>query len=244
MTRAPECMSRRQWLAAGATLAGYALAAAPSLAQAVRTDEAGLATSRSEITVGDVAMPVYEARPAAADKAPIVMLVSEIWGVHEYIRDCARRFAKAGYCAVAPELFARAGGVAQIADTQTLLMVVNNQRREALLGDLRAAMDWARRRPGVNAERVGVNGWCWGGALTIQAAARVPGLRAAVAWSRISSSAASTSLSGASSRSSTSSASSDGSAGEMTGAISPPRWSSSSSRSRLSKRSRRRRSDW
>ena len=182
MARARECMSRRQWLAAGATLAGYALAAAPSLAQAVRTDEAGLATSRSEITVGAVAMPVYEARPAAADKAAIVMLVSEIWGVHEYIRDCARRFAKAGYCAVAPELFARAGGVAQIADTQTLLMVVNNQRREALLGDLRAAMDWARRRPGVNAERVGVNGWCWGGALTIHAAAWVPGLRAAVAW--------------------------------------------------------------
>ena len=182
MTRARECMSRRQWLAAGATLAGYALAAAPSLAQAVRTDEAGLATGRSEITVGDVAMPVYEARPAAAARVPIVVLLSEIWGVHEYIRDCARRFAKAGYCAVAPELFARAGGVAQIADTQTLLMVVNNQRREALLGDLRAAMDWARRRPGVNAERVGVNGWCWGGALTIQAAARVPGLRAAVAW--------------------------------------------------------------
>jgi len=182
MARAGECMSRRRWLAAGAALAGYALAAAPSLAQAVRTDEAGLATSRSEIMVGNVAMPVYEARPAAATKAAIVILVSEIWGVHEYIRDCARRFAKAGYCAVAPELFARAGGVAQITDTQTLLMVVNRQRRESLLGDLGAAMDWARRRPAVNAERVGINGWCWGGALTIQAAARVSGLRAAVAW--------------------------------------------------------------
>src|SRR2546421_2235836 len=158
MARAREDMSRRQWLAAGATLAGYALAAAPSLAQAVRTDEAGLATSRAEISVGDVAMPVYEARPADAAKAPIVVLVSEIWGIHEYIRDCARRFAKAGYCAVAPELFARAGGVAQITDTQTLLMIVNRQRREALLGDLRATMDWARGRPGVNAERVGVMG--------------------------------------------------------------------------------------
>ena len=175
MARAGECMSRRRWLAAGAALAGYALAAAPSLAQAVRTDEAGLATSRSEIMVGNVAMPVYEARPAAATKAAIVILVSEIWGVHEYIRDCARRFAKAGYCAVAPELFARAGGVAQITDTQTLLMVVNRQRREALLGDLGAAMDWARRRPAVNAERVGINGWCWGGALTIQAAAAAAG---------------------------------------------------------------------
>src|SRR5436190_22810133 len=127
MARAREGMSRRQWLAAGATLAGYALAAAPSLAQAVRTDEAGLATSRAEISVGDVAMPDYEARPAAAAKAPIVVLVPEIWGVHEYSRDCALRFAKPGDCAVAPELFARAGGVAQIADTQTLLMVVINQ---------------------------------------------------------------------------------------------------------------------
>src|SRR2546426_11262562 len=182
MTGAGDRMSRRQWLAAGAALAGYALAAAPSLAQAVRTDEAGLATARAEITGGGVAMPVYEARPADAAKAPIVVLVSEIWGIYEYIRDCARRFAKAGYCAVAPELFARAGGVAQMTDTQTLLMIVNRQRREALLGDLRATMDWARGRPGVNAERVGVNGWCWGGALTIQAAARLPGLRAAVAW--------------------------------------------------------------
>jgi len=182
MTGAGDRMSRRQWLAAGAALAGYALAAAPSLAQAVRTDEAGLATAEAEITVGDVAVPVYEARPADAAKAPIVVVVSEIWGVHQCIRDCARRFAKAGYCAVAPELFARAGGVAQIPDTQTLLMIVNNQRREALLGDLGATMDWARRRAGVNAERVGVNGWCWGGALTMEAAARLPGLRAAVAW--------------------------------------------------------------
>src|SRR2546428_6343540 len=182
MTGAGDRMSRRQWLAAGAALAGYALAAAPSLAQAVRTDEAGLATARAEITGGGVALPGYDAPPADPAKAPIVVLVSEIWGIHEYIRDCARRFAKAGYCAVAPELFAPAGGVAQITDTQTLLMIVNRQRREALLGDLRATMDWARGRPGVNAERVGVNGWCWGGALTIQAAARLPGLRAAVAW--------------------------------------------------------------
>src|SRR6267143_582836 len=182
MAGAGDRMSRRQWLAAGAALAGYALAASPSLAQAVRTDETGLATAESEVTVGDVALPVYEARPVDAAAVPIVVLVSEIWGLHEYIRDCARRFAKAGYCAVAPDLFARAGGVAQIPDTQTLLMIVNNQRREHLLGDLRATMDWARRRPGVKAERVGINGWCWGGALTMQAAARLPGLRAAVAW--------------------------------------------------------------
>jgi carboxymethylenebutenolidase len=175
-------MSRRRWLAAGAAMAGYALAAAPTLAQAVHTDEEGLATGQSELTVGGAAVPVYEARPAGAAAAPIVVLVSEIWGLHEYIRDCARRFAKAGYCAVAPDLFARSGDVTRIPDTQTLLMIVNRQRRGQLLGDLRAAMDWARRRPGVNAGRMGINGWCWGGALTILAAARLPGLRAAVAW--------------------------------------------------------------
>jgi carboxymethylenebutenolidase len=182
MAHAREPMSRRRWLAAGAALAGYALAASPTLAQAVRTDEAGLAVGQFEVTVGDAVVPVYEARPAEAAAAPIVLLVPEIWGLHEYIRDCARRFAKAGYCAVAPELFARAGGVTQIPDTQTLLMIVNNQKRETLLGDLRAAMEWARRRPGVSADRVGINGWCWGGALTLQAAARLPGVRAAVAW--------------------------------------------------------------
>jgi len=78
MARAGERMSRRQWLAAGAALAGYAVAAAPSLARAVRTDEAGLATAQAEVTVGDVAMPVYEARPVDAPKAPIILLVSEI----------------------------------------------------------------------------------------------------------------------------------------------------------------------
>jgi carboxymethylenebutenolidase len=180
--RENDRMSRREWLAAGAIVAGYAVAASPSLAQAVRTDEKGLTVGEHQLSVGDAVVPIYEAHPAEASHAPIVLLVSEIWGLHEYIRDCARRFAKVGYCAVAPELFARGGGVAGLPDTQTLLMVVNKQQRETLLGDLRAALDWARKRPGVAGDRAGVNGWCWGGALTMQAAARVPGLRAAVAW--------------------------------------------------------------
>src|SRR5438128_12188015 len=163
MARGGDRMSRRQWLAAGAALAGYALAASPSLAQAVRTDEAGLATTRSEVTVGDLALPVYEARPAAAAAVPIVVLVSEIWGLHEYIRDCARRFAKAGYCAVAPELFKREGGVAQIPNVQDILKIVLAQKREQTLGDLKAAVDWAKTRPNVQAASVGVTGWCWGG---------------------------------------------------------------------------------
>src|SRR5213593_2168462 len=146
-------LTRRQMIATS-TFAGYAVAVDKVLAQAIKTDTDGIVAGDQVVKIGTYEMPVYEARPATGKDTPILLVISEIWGVHEYIRDCARRFAKAGYYAVAPELFARAGGVAQVHDTQTLLMIVNRQRREALLGDPRATMDWARGRPGVNAERV------------------------------------------------------------------------------------------
>ena len=120
--------------------------------------------------------------PRAARITPIILVISEIWGVHEYIRDATRRFAKAGYYAVAPELFAREGGVGQIADVQEVLKIVLSQKREQTLGDLKAAVDWAKTRPNVKADKVGVTGWCWGGSTTIQVAATNPDMKAAVAW--------------------------------------------------------------
>ena len=175
-------LSRRQLLVAGSTFAGYALAADTVLAQAIKTDTDGLAASEFEVRIGDYGMPVYEARPASGSGHPIVLVISEIWGVHEYIRDSTRRFAKVGYHAVAPELFKREGGVAQLTNVQDILKIVLGQKREQTLGDLKAAVEWAKTRQGARADRVGVTGWCWGGSTTIQVAATNPDIKAAVAW--------------------------------------------------------------
>lgn len=178
----PRGLSRRELLVGASVATGYALAADTVLAQAIKTDTDGLAVADAKVPVGAHQMPVYEARPATGTGHPVLLLVSEIWGVHEYIRDCARRFAKEGYHAVAPELFAREGGVAHLTNIQDILKIVFNQPREQTLGDLTVAVDWAKTRPGARGDRAGVTGWCWGGSTTIQVAATNVAMKAAVAW--------------------------------------------------------------
>jgi len=175
-------LTRRQILVAGSTFAGYAMSVDTVLAQAIKTDTEGLVAGDQVVPVGGTNVPVYEARPATGKDHPILLVISEIWGVHEYIKDATRRFAKAGYYAVAPELFVREGGVAQLPNVQDVLKIVLAQKREQTLGDLKAAVDWAKGRPGVKADRVGVTGWCWGGSTTYQVAATNPDMKAAVAW--------------------------------------------------------------
>ena len=175
-------ITRRGLLVAGGTLAGYAITADPVLAQAIKTDTSGIVAGDQQVKIGDYSMPVYEARPESGSSHPIVIVISEIWGVHEYIRDAARRFAKEGFHAVAPELFKREGGVAHLPDIQQILKIVLAVPREQVLGDLQASVDWAKTRPGVAAKAVGVTGWCWGGSTTIHAAAAIPDMKAAVAW--------------------------------------------------------------
>ena len=175
-------LTRREMMVAGGTFAGYALSVETVLAQAIKTDTDGLVAGDQKIKVGGFDVPVYEARPASGKDTPIILVISEIWGIHEYIRDATRRFAKAGYYAVAPELFVREGGVGQIADVQEVLKIVLSQKREQTLGDLKGAVDWAKTRPNVKASQVGVTGWCWGGSTTIQVAATNPDMKAAVAW--------------------------------------------------------------
>jgi carboxymethylenebutenolidase len=173
-------VTRRQLLAAGTVVAGYTLAVETVLAQAIRTDTSGLAAGDFTIPVAGFNVPVYEARPASGQNHPIVLVISEVFGLHEYIKDSARRFAKQGYHAVAPELFARAGGVAHRTNIQEVVKIVLSQPREQTLGDLKATADWARMRS--RAARLGVTGWCWGGSTTIQVAATNPDVGAAVAW--------------------------------------------------------------
>jgi carboxymethylenebutenolidase len=169
-------------LVAGGTFAGYALGVEKVLAQAIKTDTDGLAAGDQHVEVGGVKVPVYEARPASGSGHPIILVISEIWGVHEYIKDTTRRFAKAGFYAVAPELFVREGGVGHMTNVQEILKIVLSQKREQTLGDIKATIDWAEKRPGVKADRVGVTGFCWGGSTTIQVAATNPDVDAAVAW--------------------------------------------------------------
>jgi carboxymethylenebutenolidase len=175
-------LTRRDALKTGGMIAGYAMAADPVLAQAIKTDTQGIAAGDFTVTIGAYELPVYEARPASGSGHPIVLAISEIWGVHEYIRDCARRFAKAGFHAVAPELFKREGGVGHMTDIQAILKIVLAQPREQTLGDIKAAVDWAKTRPGARGDRVGVTGWCWGGSTVYQVAGTNPDIKAAVAW--------------------------------------------------------------
>ncbi len=175
-------LTRREMIVAGSTFAGYAMSVETVLAQAITTDAVGLVAGDQTVAVGGFNVPVYEARPATGKDHPIILVISEIWGVHEYIKDSTRRFAKAGFYAIAPELFSREGGVAQLPNIQDVLKIVLAQKREQTLGDLKAAVDWAKRRPGVKADRIGVTGWCWGGSTTYQVAATNPDMKAAVAW--------------------------------------------------------------
>jgi len=177
-------LTRRDVIKAGtaATLAGYAVGVEKALGEAIKTDTEGLVAGDAEVAIGSYNMPVYEARPASGGPAPIVVCISEIWGVHEWVRDMTRRFAKAGYYAVAPELFKREGGVGQIPNIQDILKIVLAVPRKQVLGDVTAAVDWAKKRPNVRADRAGVTGWCWGGSTVYQVAATNPDMKAGVVW--------------------------------------------------------------
>ena len=176
-------LTRRQALRVGAaTFVGYAVGVDKVLAQAIKTDTTGIVAGDHSVAIGSYNMPVYEARPATGSGHPIVLAISEVWGVHEWVKDVSRRFAKAGYCCVAPELFQREGGVAHLPNVQDILKIVFAVPRKQLLGDVAAAADWAKTRPGVRAEKIGITGWCWGGGVVYQAAATNPDIKAAVAW--------------------------------------------------------------
>jgi carboxymethylenebutenolidase len=176
-------LTRREALAALAATGGYALTANPVLAQAINTDTQGLVVGTTNVAGADgTPIPVYEAYPAQAGEFPVVLVISEVWGLHEYIRDVTRRFAKEGYYAVAPELFSREGGLAQVTDIQKVLGVVFNTPLKRLVGDLKAAADYARKQPAARSGGIGVTGFCWGGQMALTFPAFYKDTKAAVAW--------------------------------------------------------------
>ena len=177
-------LTRRHVLKTGGavTFAGYAVGVDKVFAQVIKTDTQGIVAGDVQVKIGEYAMPIYEAHPATGSGAPILLVISEIWGVHEWIKDVTRRFAKQGYYAVEPELFQREGGVGHIPNIQDILKIVLAVPRRQVLGDCAAAVDWAKKRPGVRSDRVGVTGWCWGGSTVYQVAATNPDIKAAVVW--------------------------------------------------------------
>jgi len=176
-------LTRREALAALAAAGGYALAANPVLAQAIKTDTQGLVAGTVNVAGADgTSIPIYEAYPDQAGEFPVVVVISEVWGLHEWIRDVTRRFAKEGYYAVAPELFSREGGLAQVTDMDKIRSVVFGAPLKRLVGDLRAGAEYARKQPAARADRIGVTGFCWGGQMTLTFPAFYKDTKAAVAW--------------------------------------------------------------
>jgi carboxymethylenebutenolidase len=169
----------------GLTLAitgGYALAAWSAEAQPVKTDEAGLTTGMVQIKSPDREIPAYVARPAKAGKHPCVVLISEIFGLHEYIRDTARRLAKAGYVVIAPDFFIRAGDPSTMTDFPAIMKIVATASDAQVNGDIAAALAWLKAQPFADAKRVAITGYCWGGAVTWEGVAKFPEFKAGVAW--------------------------------------------------------------
>lgn len=175
-------LTRRSFIVT-ATAAGFALATQPIHAQTViKTDTTGLDTGEATVDTGTGALPVYFARPSGGKHLKTVLVVQEIFGVHEHIRDVCRRIAKLGYLAIAPELYFRQGDPGKYDNVGDLLAGLVSKVPDAqVLSDLDKTAAWAATQGG-DPERLGITGFCWGGRITWLYAAHNPTLKAGVAW--------------------------------------------------------------
>jgi carboxymethylenebutenolidase len=180
-------LPRSQWSRRGFVVtslaAGFALSVQPVSAQAITTDAAGLDAGEVKIPVADGSVPAYQAMPAQGGPFPTVLVVQEAFGVHEHIKDLCRRLAKAGYYAIAPELYARQGDPSKISDTQELIKTIVSKVPDAqVMSDLDAAAAYAKSTGKADTARLAITGFCWGGRIVWLYAAHNPALKAAVAW--------------------------------------------------------------
>jgi carboxymethylenebutenolidase len=162
---------------------GFAAAVLPVCAQTmIKTDTAGLTAGKVTIKVNGQDVPVYRAQPEGKTSLPVILVVSEIFGVHEHIADVARRFAKLGYLALAPDLFVRQGDATAYATAAEVMKEVISKVPDAqVMGDLDAVVAWAKDNGG-NTDKLGITGFCWGGRITWLYAAHNPNVKAGVAW--------------------------------------------------------------
>lgn len=181
LTKKPP-LSRRDFMSASAAVAaGYTLAAGPVRAEAIKTDTNGLDAGMASVKVDGGKMPLYFARPANGAKPPIVLVAMEIFGLHEYIKDVARRLAKLGALAVAPDYYFRQGQLAGIGDIRKLMPLVNAKPDAELISDLNATVRWAEDQGG-DKNRIGIIGFCRGGRTVWEYCAASDDVKAGVAF--------------------------------------------------------------
>jgi carboxymethylenebutenolidase len=162
--------------------AGFALAVQPVSAQTITTDASGLEAGEVKVSVADGMMPAYRAMPAGAGPFPVVVVVQEIFGVHEHIKDICRRLAKQGYFAVAPELYSREGDVSKLKDIQEIFKIVMKVPDAQVMTDLDSAVAWAKKSGKADTAKLAITGYCWGGRIVWLYAAHNKDLKTGAAW--------------------------------------------------------------
>ena len=176
-------LTRRKFITISTLAAGFALAAHPISATVITTDATGLLVGEVEIPVKDGSIPAYRAMPATGSNFPVVLVVQEIFGVHAHIQDICRRFAKLGYLAIAPQMFARQGDVSKMTDIQEIISkVVSKVPDTQVMSDLDATVAWAEKSSKGNINKLGITGFCWGGRIVWLYSAYNPKVKAGVAW--------------------------------------------------------------
>ncbi|CAO4170021.1 Putative carboxymethylenebutenolidase [Methylorubrum aminovorans] len=180
---AQTTLSRRTVIATSLAT-GFALAVQPVAAQTtITTDTNGLSAGEVKIPTQDGEIPAYRAMPAEGGPFPTILVIQEIFGVHEHIRDVCRRLAKLGYFALAPELYARQGDVSRLTNIQQIVSEVVSKVPDAqVMRDLDAAVAYAKGTGKADTARLGITGFCWGGRITWLYAAHNPNVKAGVAW--------------------------------------------------------------
>lgn len=172
----------RRGLAAAVFFSGYAPYALAADAMPIHTDEAGLITETVMLPSPDRLLPAYMARPAAPGRHPAIIVASEIFGVHEYIKDICRRLAKLGYVAVAPAFFVRVADPAPLTDFGAIMKIVAAASDKQVFGDVAAAIRFLKAQPYTDSARLGITGFCWGGKVVWESCETFPELKAGVAW--------------------------------------------------------------
>jgi carboxymethylenebutenolidase len=173
----------RRTIATSLFFAGYASAAVSSCASPVTTPSDELIVEDVHIPgFNNYGLPAYVARPSASGRKGAVIVVNEIFGIHDYIKDVCRRFAREGFVAIAPDYFDRAGDPAPMTDFNAIRQIVGTASYAQVMGDTSGAIDWLKAQTFVNGDALGITGFCWGGTVVWMAAAHISNLKAGVAW--------------------------------------------------------------
>jgi carboxymethylenebutenolidase len=183
LTMVPRTSFSRRGFVVTSLATGFALSVQPVSAETITTDTTGLVAGEVKVPTADGEMAAYRAMPDKGGPFPTVLVIQEVFGVHEWVKDICRRLAKAGYFAIAADLYARQGDASKYTDTQKLVSeIVMNVPTDQVMSDLDATVVYAHSTGKADTKKLGVTGFCWGGFATWMYAAHQPALKAAVSW--------------------------------------------------------------